>query len=43
MSQQIPRSELAEWCYLQGKAKAMQHTHLRDLAHDQARNQALDL
>ena len=41
MSQQIPRSELAEWCYLQGKAKAMQHTHLRDLAHDQARNQAL--
>ena len=41
MSHFTPRSELPEWCFLQGKAKAMQHTHLRDLAYDQARNQAL--
>ncbi len=41
MTPRTPRSELPEWCFLQGKAKAMQHSHLRDLAHDQARNQAL--
>jgi glucose-6-phosphate isomerase len=41
MSHLTPRSELPEWCFLQGKAKAMQHTHLRDLAHDVARNKAL--
>lgn len=41
MSHFTPRSELTEWCYLQGKAKAMRHMHLRDLAHDQERNQAL--
>lgn len=43
MSHLTPRSELPEWCFLQGKAKAMQHTHLRDLAHDTARNEALTL
>ena len=41
MSHLTPRSELTEWCYLQGKAKAMQHSHLRDLAHDPVRNHAL--
>ncbi|MCC6373377.1 MAG: glucose-6-phosphate isomerase [Moraxellaceae bacterium] len=43
MSHFTPRSELPEWCFLQGKAKAMQHTHLRDLAHDAERNEALTL
>ena len=43
MSHFTPRSELPEWCFLQGKAKAMQHTHLRDLAHDTVRNEALTL
>ncbi|MBK6756621.1 MAG: glucose-6-phosphate isomerase [Moraxellaceae bacterium] len=43
MSHLTPRSELPEWCFLQGKAKAMQHTHLRDLAHDAERNEALTL
>lgn len=41
MTHRTPRSELPEWCFLQGKAKAMQSTHLRDLADDPARNQAL--
>ncbi len=41
MTHCTPRSELPEWCFLQGKAKAMQQTHLRDLAHDQTRNRAL--
>lgn len=41
ISQKIPRSELPEWCYLQGKAKAMSHVHLRDLANDQERHDAL--
>jgi glucose-6-phosphate isomerase len=37
----IPRVEMGEWCYLQGKAKAMQHTHFRDIAYNQERQQAL--
>ncbi len=41
MSNRIPRVELGEWCYLQGKAKVMQRMHLRDLADDKERNQQL--
>ncbi len=39
----IPRSELPEWCYLQGKAKAIGHIHLRELAQDEARAASLKL
>ena len=41
MTHNVPRAELSEWCYLQGKAKAMQQSHLRDLAHDVDRNTQL--
>jgi glucose-6-phosphate isomerase len=41
MTHNVPRAELSEWCYLQGKAKAMQQSHLRDLAHDLDRNNQL--
>jgi len=37
------RSELPEWCYLQGKAKAMNHVHLRDLASNQERHLTLTI
>lgn len=41
METKVPRSELMEWCYLQGRAKAIGHTHLRDFAHDEKRAKSL--
>ncbi|MEY2864696.1 MAG: glucose-6-phosphate isomerase [Pseudomonadota bacterium] len=35
------RSELTEWCYLEGRAKAMKQRHLREIANDAERADAL--
>lgn len=41
MNRWSSRSELTEWCYLEGRAKAMKQRHLREFTHDHERAQSL--
>jgi glucose-6-phosphate isomerase len=41
MNRWSSRSELTEWCYLEGRAKAMKQRHLREFTDDHERAQSL--